>query len=143
MKFCHFWPRLKKYFKLRLEKPLLPPSGNNPPDAHERSMLLLSQGIVYWQQTLLNWYDNNTVFTDGVSRVYANSLPQKMAKNKIIVYTHTAFLKNFKVVHEQKDKKCLINTNMLNYLRSFENSSIFVVKYQSLTKFPIRWPDSR
>jgi len=32
---------------------------------------------------------------------------------------------------------------MLNYLRRFDNSSIFVVKYQSFTKFSISWPDSR
>jgi len=35
------------------------------------------------------------------------SLPQKMASNKIKGYTHTAFLKIFRVVHEKKDKKCL------------------------------------
>jgi len=59
------------------------------------------------------------------------------------VYTYTAFLKNLRVVHEQKDKKCLGNTNMLNYLPRFDNSSIFVAKYQSFTKFLIRWLDSR
>jgi len=49
------------------------------------------------------------------------------------------------VVHEQKDKKCLRNrpTNIWNYLPSFGNSSIFVVKYQSFTKFSFRWPVSR
>jgi len=41
-----------------------------------------------------------------------------------------------KVAHEQKDKKCLRNTKILNYFPSFGNSSIFVVKYQSFTKFP-------
>jgi len=40
-----------------------------------------------------------------------------------------------KVAHEQKDKKCLRNTNILNYFPSFGNYSIFVVKYQSFTKF--------
>ena len=40
-----------------------------------------------------------------------------------------------KVAHKQKDKKCLTNTNILNYIPSFGNSSIFVVKYQSFTKF--------
>jgi len=39
-----------------------------------------------------------------------------------------------KVVHEQKDRKCLTNTNILNYLPSFDNSSISVVKYQCRTK---------
>jgi len=35
------------------------------------------------------------------------SLLQKLARNKIKVYTHTEFLKIFRVVHEKKDKKCL------------------------------------
>jgi len=43
-----------------------------------------------------------------------------------------------KVAHEQKDKKWLRNTNIWNYLPCFGNSSIFVVKYQSFTKFSIR-----
>jgi len=30
-----------------------------------------------------------------------------MARNKIKAYTHTAFLKIFRVVHEQKDKNAL------------------------------------
>jgi len=59
------------------------------------------------------------------------------------VYTHTAFLKIFGVVHEKMDQKCLRNTNMLNDLPHFDNSSIFVVKYQAVTKFSIRWPVSR
>jgi len=37
-------------------------------------------------------------------------------------------MKIFRVVHEQKDKKCLRNINMRNYLPSFDNSSVFVVK---------------
>jgi len=32
------------------------------------------------------------------------SLPQKMVRNKITAYTHTAFLKIFRVVQEKKDK---------------------------------------
>jgi len=31
------------------------------------------------------------------------TLPQKMARNKIKAYTHTAFLKIFRVVREKKD----------------------------------------
>jgi len=31
--------------------------------------------------------------------------------NKIKAYTHSEFLKIFRVVHEQKDKKCHRNTN--------------------------------
>jgi len=38
-----------------------------------------------------HWCDNNAVFI-VVSRVYANSLPQKMATNKTKAYTHTALL---------------------------------------------------
>jgi len=34
---------------------------------------------------------------------------QKMARIKITAYTHTAFLKIFRVVHEEKYKKCLRN----------------------------------
>jgi len=76
--------------------------------------------------------------------MYANSLPQKICKKQNqSVHTHTAFLKVFRVVHEQEDEKCLRNTNMLNCLPRFDNSSVFVVKYQSFTKFSIRWPNSR
>jgi len=68
---------------------------------------------------------------------------RRQARNKIKVYTHTAFQKIFRVVYEQKDKKCLTNTNMLNYLPHFDSSNLFVIKYQSFTKFSIRWSDSR
>jgi len=50
-------------------------------------MMFLSLGIVCWVQTLLHWCDSNAVFIVDVSRVYANSLPQKMARNKIKAYT--------------------------------------------------------
>jgi len=46
-------------------------------------MLFLSPGIVYWVLTLLHRCDSNAVLIVDVSRVYANSLPQKMAGNKI------------------------------------------------------------
>jgi len=42
-------------------------------------------------------------------------------------------------LHEQKDKKCLRNTNILNYFPRFDNSSIFVGTCQFFTKFSIRW----
>jgi len=58
-------------------------------------------------RTLLHWCDSNAVFIVDVSRVYANSLPQKMARSKIKVHTRTAFLKIVRVVHEKKDKKYL------------------------------------
>jgi len=51
-------------------------------------MMFMSLGIVYWVQTLLHRCDSNAVFIVDVSRVYANSLPQKMARNKIIAYTY-------------------------------------------------------
>jgi len=52
--------------------------------------------MVYWLQTLLNWCDNNTTFIGDVSRVYANSLPQKIGKKQNqTVHTHTAFVKHF------------------------------------------------
>jgi len=50
-------------------------------------MMFLSLGIVYWVQTFRHWCDSNAVFIVDVSRVYANSLPQKMARNKIKAYT--------------------------------------------------------
>jgi len=52
------------------------------PDAHERSMLFLPPGIVYWLQASLHWCDNNAVFIDDVSKVYANSFPQKTGKKQ-------------------------------------------------------------
>jgi len=90
-------------------------------------MLFLSLGIVYyWVQTLLHWCDSNAVFIVDVSRVYANSLSQKMARNKIKTCTHTAFLKIFRVVHEQKDGNCLRNRHQ--HYKPSPNSNIFVVK---------------
>jgi len=50
-------------------------------------MMFLSLGIVYWVQMLLHWCDSNAIFIVDVSRVYTNSLPQKMARNKIKAYT--------------------------------------------------------
>ena len=73
-------PPWKNIFSYVWKNPLLAPPGNNPSDAHERSMLCLSQGTVYWLQTLLAWCDNNAVFINDVSRVYANSLPQMISK---------------------------------------------------------------
>jgi len=46
-------------------------------------MLFLPLGIVYWVQILLHWCDSNAGYIVDVSRVHANSLPQKMARNKI------------------------------------------------------------
>jgi len=69
------------------------------------------------------------------------ALPQKTASNKIKAYTHTAFLKIFRVVHKKQDKNAL-EIGYQHFKRS-PNFSIFVVKYQSFTKFSIRWPVSR
>jgi len=89
MKFCHFCPP-GKIFLAALEKiQFCPLPGNNPSDAHERSMLFLSPDIVYWLQTLLHWCDNKAIFIDEVSRVYANSLPQKIGKKQNQKCTHT------------------------------------------------------
>jgi len=71
----------------------------------------LSPGLVDWLQALFHWGDNNAVFIVDVSNVCANSRPQKIGKKQILVRawsikqasTHTAFLKIFRVVHEQKD----------------------------------------
>jgi len=91
-------------------------------------MLFLSPGIVYWLQMPLHWLDNNTVFIVGVSRVHSNSLPQKIGKKQNqIVYTHCIY-ENIRSVHEQKDKNCSKNKNILNDRPRFYNSSIFVVK---------------
>jgi len=86
--------------------------------------------------TLLHRCDSNAVFIVDVSRVYANSLPQKMARSKVKVYTRTAFLKIFGVVQEKRRKNTL-ETGCQHFER-FPNSSIFVVKNQSFTKFSIR-----
>jgi len=43
--------------------------------------------------------------------------------NKMKAYTHTAFLKVFRVVHEQKDIKMPQKYQLLNELPSFNNSS--------------------
>jgi len=85
MKFCHFGLPRKNLFSCAWKNPLFPPPGNNPSDAHESSMLFLSPGIFFRLQALLHWRDNNAVFIDDVSRVYANYLPQKIGKkqNKI------------------------------------------------------------
>jgi len=69
------------------------------------------------------------------------SLPQKMAGNKIKAYTHTAFLKMFGVVHEKRIENAL--EIGCQHFKRFPNFNIFVVKYQSYTKFSIRWPVSR
>jgi len=45
-------------------------------------MLFLSPGIVYRLKTLLHWFDNNTVLTVDVLRVYSNSLPQKTGRKQ-------------------------------------------------------------
>jgi len=69
-------------------------------------MLLLSAGIVYWLQALLQYRcDNNVAFSVEISSVYANSPPQKIGKKQNqSVHTHTAFLKIVRLVHERKDK---------------------------------------
>jgi len=76
-------------------------------------------------QTLLHWPDCNAVFNVDVSRVYANSLHQKTARSKIKAYTHTAFLKMFRVVQEKRIKNALA-IGYQHFKRS-PNSSIFVV----------------
>jgi len=55
--------------------------------------------------------------------------------------THTAFRNIFTMVHEHKDKNAL-EIGYQHFKRS-PNSSIFVIEYQSFTKFSIRWPISR
>jgi len=69
------------------------------------------------------------------------TLPQKVVRNKIKVYTHTAFLKMFSVVYEKRIKNAL-EIGSQHFKRS-PNFNIVVVKYQSFTKFSIRWPVSR
>jgi len=80
--FATFDPPCKNIFSCVWKNPFLPTPGNNLSDAHERSMLFLSQGIVYWLQTLLHLCDKNAVFIDDVLRVYPNSLPQKIGKKQ-------------------------------------------------------------
>jgi len=64
-------------------------------------MIFLSLGIVYWVKTLLHGCDSNTVFIVDASRVYANFLPQKMARNKNKAYAH-CISENFQSVTPTK-----------------------------------------
>jgi len=82
-------------------------------------MLFLSPGIVYWLQTLLHTCDSNAVFIVDVSRVYAIS-------SSIKAYTHTAFLKLFRVIHEKRTKDAL-KIGYQHFKRS-PNLNVFVVK---------------
>jgi len=59
-------------------------------------MLFLSPSIVYWLQTLFHWCNNNTVFIVDVSRVCANSLPQKIRQETKSKRTHTLHFWNQK-----------------------------------------------
>jgi len=68
------------------------------------------------------------------------TLPQKMARNKIKAYTQPVVLIIFRVVHEKRIKNFL-DIGYQHFKRSL-NFSIFEVKYQSFTKFSIRWPVS-
>jgi len=45
-------------------------------------VLFLSPGIVDWLQALLHWCNNNAVFIVDVSKVCANSRPQKTGKKQ-------------------------------------------------------------
>jgi len=64
-------------------------------------MLFLSPGIVYWVPILLHWFDSNAVFIVDIQEC-VQTLPQKMARNKVKSYTHTAFLIIFRVIHEKR-----------------------------------------
>jgi len=55
--------------------------------------------------------------------------------------TRTAFRKIFTMLHEQKDKNAL--EIGYQYFKRSPNSSIFVIEYQSFTKFSIRWSISK
>jgi len=69
-------------------------------------MLFLSPGIVYLVPTLLHWCVSNVVgYLSLTFQECTQTLPQKVARNKIKAYTDTAFLKIFRVV-QKKDKKC-------------------------------------
>jgi len=53
------------------------------------------------------------------------TLPQKMARNEIKVYTHIAFLIIFRMVHEKKDKNAL--EIGYQFFKRSPNFNIFVV----------------
>jgi len=106
-------------------------------------MLFLSSGIVYWLQILRHCCDNNALFIINVSRVIVNSLPQKIGKKQNqSVHIH-CISENFQWYTKKRIKSALDISTFLNYLTSFDNTSIFVVKHQSFTKFSIRSPVSR
>jgi len=126
--------KMQKCFKSSLQ---LPQANVKLTQYDHTSILFLSPGIVYWVQTLLHWCDSYAVFIADVSRVYANSLPQ-MARSKIKAYASTAFLKIFRVAHRKKDKNTL-DTGYQHFEPSPNSSTgLFVIKYQSFTKFSIR-----
>jgi len=114
----------------------LPQANVKLTQCEHTGMMILSPGIVYWVQALLHWCDNNAVFFVDVSRVYANSSSLRWQETKS-KRTHTAFLKNFSVTRT-KGKKCLSNRLPTIHFKRSPNSNIFVVKYQSFTKFSIR-----
>jgi len=93
-------------------------------------MMFLSLGIVCWVVgcKLLHWCDSNAVFIVNVSKVYANSLPQKISRNKIKAYTYC-----ISVLHEQKDKNVL-EIGCQHYKPS-PNSNIFVINTNHLRNF--------
>jgi len=75
-----------------LNSTLQQPQANVKLTQCEHRMLFLSPGMVDWLQTLLHWCDNNAAFIVDVSRVYANSLPQKIGeKQNQSVHTHRIF----------------------------------------------------
>jgi len=97
----------------------------------------------YWLKNLLHWCNNNEVLIVDISRVYANSLPQAIGKKQDKSVPTQCISANFQWYTKKRRKTCFRNTNILNYQPGFDNSSVFLVKYQSLTKFSITWLVSR
>jgi len=87
-------------------------------------MMFLSLGIVYWVKTLIHWCDSNAVFFVDVSRVFANSLPQKMARSKIKAYAH-CISENFQSYTNKRIKNALEID--YQHFKPSPNSNIFVV----------------
>jgi len=103
-------------------------------------MLFLSPGIAYRVQILLHRCDSNAVFIVDVSRVYTIFSSEDGKKQNQNVHTH-CISENFQWYTRKKDKNAL-EIGYQHFKRS-PNFNIFVVKYQSFTKFSIRWPVSR
>jgi len=87
-----------------------------------------------------SYCDSNAVFIVDVSRVHAISSSDGKKQNQG-VHIH-CISENFRSGARKKKDKNTLEIGYQNFKRS-PNFNMFVVKYQSFTKFSIRWPVTR